>query len=466
MKNITRFLAAICTLGQLHAQGDLAPPPGAPTPGMKTLSQIEARTPLAAGAISHTLSSPGSYYLTGNLSQNGTASAITITAANVTLDLNGYSIIGSNTGSSVPGITMSIAAIGGTVSNGTVKGWSGPGISTAASCVIESIKSLGNATTGILTGDDCRIKHCSVSANTSYGVFTGNQCLIENSTVSGSNRGIQVATRSSVRNCVVSGSVNSGITAAEGCTVQDTSVSGVTNGNGIATGTGAIIRGCNVSNCIGTTHWGIVVSGSGEVDHCTVSSCTALSGIATGSGSSVSHCVASGNTSAQSESGGISAGPGSSVSDCTASQNTSTFATLSEVTGYGIRIDASGGGSSVNRCAVSANKGAGIVAGPQSLVLNNHCTANGTLGGNGPGIFCNNNGSRVEGNNVAFNTWGIKSTAAGCIILKNTSRGNQWSIVAGCSVAPMITTATSAAISGSTGGTAFGSTDPAANWMY
>ena len=59
----------------LHAQGSLTPPPGAPAPVMKTLDQVEPRTqvtqttcPGNASAV-HVISAPGSYYLTANVAR-------------------------------------------------------------------------------------------------------------------------------------------------------------------------------------------------------------------------------------------------------------------------------------------------------------------------------------------------------------------------------------------------------------
>jgi hypothetical protein len=72
----------------LFSQGSLTPP-GAPVPTMKTLDQIEARTPISSAP--YTISSSGSYYLTANLTV-ATGDAITITASGVTLDLNGFTI--------------------------------------------------------------------------------------------------------------------------------------------------------------------------------------------------------------------------------------------------------------------------------------------------------------------------------------------------------------------------------------
>lgn len=113
------FTAAL----HLHAQGSLTPPAGAPAPVMKSLDQVEARIPLvagqpgvsvgASGAI--TISQPGSYYLTTNL---------TITAANVhgidvgnqtaTIDLNGFTITMTNTANS--------GAVAAVYINGTTTG--------------------------------------------------------------------------------------------------------------------------------------------------------------------------------------------------------------------------------------------------------------------------------------------------------------------------------------------------------
>ena len=60
------------TAASLLAQGSLAPV-AAPTPTMKRLDQIEARTEInsvntpATGSASFKITKPGSYYLTGNL---------------------------------------------------------------------------------------------------------------------------------------------------------------------------------------------------------------------------------------------------------------------------------------------------------------------------------------------------------------------------------------------------------------
>jgi hypothetical protein len=64
-RSLLLFLFAASTATTLDAQGPLTPP-GPPAPTMKTLDQLEPRTRIKA--LPFTISSPGPYYLTGNLS--------------------------------------------------------------------------------------------------------------------------------------------------------------------------------------------------------------------------------------------------------------------------------------------------------------------------------------------------------------------------------------------------------------
>ena len=84
---LTTFASALIFLPSAFGQG-LLTPPGPPSPTMKSLSQIEPRTAIAA---STTITAPGAYYLTGNLTVSS-GNAITIAANNVALDLNGFTI--------------------------------------------------------------------------------------------------------------------------------------------------------------------------------------------------------------------------------------------------------------------------------------------------------------------------------------------------------------------------------------
>jgi hypothetical protein len=86
---------------------------------MKTLAQIEPRT--AISALPYTISDSGSYYLTTNLVGISGNNGINIAADNVTLDLNGFCLIG------VPGSLNAIVVLSAhknlSVRNGSITGW-------------------------------------------------------------------------------------------------------------------------------------------------------------------------------------------------------------------------------------------------------------------------------------------------------------------------------------------------------
>ena len=99
------LLALASSLTQLSAQtgGPLSPPAGAPAQTMKSLDQMEPRTPLVAGAPgvfiatgafgtgTININASGSYYLTANLTVTG-SDGIRINSSGVTLDLCGFTI--------------------------------------------------------------------------------------------------------------------------------------------------------------------------------------------------------------------------------------------------------------------------------------------------------------------------------------------------------------------------------------
>jgi hypothetical protein len=82
----------------LVAQGTLEPP-GPPAPVMKTLQEVEPRTPITSAGM---ISVPGSYYLANDIS-----GLIQIGSSNVELDLNGFTIRpGDNGALWIAGVTQ------------------------------------------------------------------------------------------------------------------------------------------------------------------------------------------------------------------------------------------------------------------------------------------------------------------------------------------------------------------------
>jgi hypothetical protein len=101
--------APLCS--SVFAQGSLTPP-GAPAPTFKTLSQVEPRIPISTFQTNLTVS--GSYYLTTNLFAGTNLNDginIRTNISNITIDLNGFSIIATNppSGASPVGIRLSEA---------------------------------------------------------------------------------------------------------------------------------------------------------------------------------------------------------------------------------------------------------------------------------------------------------------------------------------------------------------------
>jgi len=119
----------------VHA-GDLDPPPGPIAPTMKTLDEVEARTPVQAlpgdGGALHVISEPGSYYLTSAITGEAGKDGIRIGASDVHLDLNGFALLGvagSGNGIRVESTGGDDTEIKGLViRNGVVRGWGGDGV--------------------------------------------------------------------------------------------------------------------------------------------------------------------------------------------------------------------------------------------------------------------------------------------------------------------------------------------------
>ena len=88
-------------LGRAFGQGDLTPMAG-PSPTMKTLDQVEPRTPISS--LPYTIQSGGSYYLTRSL--NSSSQGIVINVSNVTLDLMGFTISGDSGGNDEDGVII------------------------------------------------------------------------------------------------------------------------------------------------------------------------------------------------------------------------------------------------------------------------------------------------------------------------------------------------------------------------
>ncbi|HLP08883.1 MAG TPA: hypothetical protein VK178_12020 [Opitutaceae bacterium] len=190
------LLLALPTIA--FAQGSLTPP-GAPAPTMKTLDQIEARIPIDSlprtSNGGHEITSPGSYYLTAGIAVTS-GDAIVISARNVTLDLNGYTISSSASGSVYRGTAIRLAdgITNVTIRNGHIFGdgtrqadgtFSGAGFDTGisgrwidgtspvqAGVVVEDVTVDGVAQSGIsLQSLNAQVSRCRVNHSGGHGIW-------------------------------------------------------------------------------------------------------------------------------------------------------------------------------------------------------------------------------------------------------------------------------------------------------
>ena len=156
-----------------------------------------------------TLSTPGSYRLTSNLS-NGDENlrTIEVTADNVTIDLNGFSVLGPVTCTGVgPGISCSpqgsgqgiyaAATFRTTVLNGTVRGAGNDGLHLGDNCRVENVTAQNNGRSGINGTNFCSVRNSSARGNVLIGIELGTGTEVKDS-LSAENKtnGVQLGTDS------------------------------------------------------------------------------------------------------------------------------------------------------------------------------------------------------------------------------------------------------------------------------
>lgn len=155
--------------------GDLSPPAGPPAPTMKTLDEVEARTPIStlpgSASATHEITAPGSYYLTadvvGEAGKNGIEALV---GGTVTIDLNGFrvrGVAGSETGIVVGGNAV--------VRNGEVESWDGDGVQIGSGRV-EGVHALFNEGVGVRALWGAILTDCLAEVNAGGGFDLGDNC--------------------------------------------------------------------------------------------------------------------------------------------------------------------------------------------------------------------------------------------------------------------------------------------------
>lgn len=190
-------LLALVAMFAADARGGPLDPPGSPgsTDGVR-----QPGTPISGPT---TITTPGHYYLTRNISVTGPQTAITISTSDVTLDLGGFTIAGDDNSGSI-GVSVSGAFKNIAIRNGVVRDFL-IGFNVDAANYVQLIDVTADSnlvgvelgllsiisgcvvsdnTTGIsVLLDHSAIQDCMVVENTGRGVYTEFAATIWNSVV-------------------------------------------------------------------------------------------------------------------------------------------------------------------------------------------------------------------------------------------------------------------------------------------
>jgi hypothetical protein len=220
----------------LATAGPLDPPAGPVT----STGRFGPRTEIESLPV--TISSPGSYYLTRDfVSPSG---GITLDTNDVTIDLNGFSLIGV-TGNAIQQGT------GGnyvTVKNGTIRGSTDTSVNLPGrdGIHIENLTVESSLNSGILVGSDSVVKNCIALRCVSNGIEGASRVLVSGCVASANqSAGITLAGDSVVVDCIARGNIGAGIQASaastvRGCTAASNGAAGINSLNSLIDGNNSI----------------------------------------------------------------------------------------------------------------------------------------------------------------------------------------------------------------------------------
>lgn len=273
------ILALLATAAVLYA-GPLNPPAGTITSTAKTLTEVEPRIAISATNTPgdpdsvFRISQPGSYYLTGNV--NGVASkrGIEIASGGVTLDLNGFALLG------IAGSLDGVGIVGTGIydvhiKNGTVKGWGNRGLNlfdiVTRMTMVSNVQVSQCTSHGIYTADGAVLTNCTANLNGGAGFVVGSGSTVSNCTAyDNTSHGFWPQFGCTIQDCSSYSNTGIGILSPGGCTITHCMVRGNAS-NGIQVGTDCVVSDNNCSLNGGTTANNILATGDGnriEANHC------------------------------------------------------------------------------------------------------------------------------------------------------------------------------------------------------
>ena len=243
------------------------------------------------------INQPGSYVLTSNIVVSiADVHGISITADNVTLDLNGHALIGPGKTSRTSGHGIYVSNRSNVaVINGTVRNFGGRGVRAwGQNTQVKDIRAYGNGYIGIEAwnsivtncstrgnGDDgiyalsSTVTNCTAYGNDDCGIY-GSELTVSNCSANSNNsRGISVVS-STLTNCTAYGNGDDGIwtniSTITNCTVRENGDDGIYGEHSIVTNCtvytstddGIEAKYANVTNCTVYASGGDGIEGKGR----------------------------------------------------------------------------------------------------------------------------------------------------------------------------------------------------------
>ncbi len=178
-------------------------------------------TPDDTAGLPVTISAPGSYVLTGDLSSTGAnETIIEITTNDVTLDLNGFTIrcifvfnpcAGTGAGRGINGSNMTNV----TVRNGTVRDMPSDGIKLGNQARIDKVQALSNGGDGMMVMHSSSVYASVADSNGSAGIQAAGGSVIEGNVTTSNDFGISLSGRGNlIRRNAIKANTRSAIRAS------------------------------------------------------------------------------------------------------------------------------------------------------------------------------------------------------------------------------------------------------------
>ncbi len=256
-KSVCVGAAIACAAVSLALAGDLNPPAGPVAPTQRT--PISANTTPGDADSTFKITQPGSYYLTANLTGEIGKHGIEIAASGVTIDLNGFDLVGVAGMGNFDGIRNTGAlAESIAIFNGTIRSWGGDGIdlqtNAVSNCRIEDVLSSRNTGAGISTGVGGTVSDCSAYFNSGVGFSAAGVCVFSRCIANRNGSfGFNAGAGGTIVHCAAYFNSSIGIAVAQGANVLECTAQSNTT-DGILCGGNSLVRGntCSLNGNGGT----------------------------------------------------------------------------------------------------------------------------------------------------------------------------------------------------------------------